>query len=252
MSIANQNPVNSYVGNGVVTSFAYTFRILSSADLKVEVGGAVQTLGADYTVTGVGDAGGGNVVFAVAPDNSTHNPVVLIYRDIPYERATDYATNGDMLASTVNGDLDRIVMQIQQLYREFKRALKFTRSETDDHVLSSPSARAGKTLSFDSSGNLSLIEFVVPPGTVAVRSVTANTNAIAGDYAIFVDASGGPVTVTLKATMTECVIKKTDISDNAVTITPEAGTIDGAASTNLTVVNEKVRIIKETGDFQTI
>ena len=53
----------SYVASAAQTTFAYTFKIFADGDLKVYVNSTQKTLTTDYTVTGAGDVGGGNVIF---------------------------------------------------------------------------------------------------------------------------------------------------------------------------------------------
>lgn len=52
---------NESDANGVTTSFPYQFMIASADDLAVELDGVATTTG--FTVTGVGDANGGDIVF---------------------------------------------------------------------------------------------------------------------------------------------------------------------------------------------
>jgi len=120
MAITAQTPYNSYTGNGSATVYAYTFKIFADSDLAVYVDGTLKTLTTDYTVSGAGTASGGNVTFGTAPANGL---TVLISRAIPYNRTTDYQTNGDLLADTLDDDLDRIVCQVQQLSQNIDDSL---------------------------------------------------------------------------------------------------------------------------------
>lgn len=112
MSVTAQTTVYSYSGNGAITSFAYSCRILEDSDLIVTVDGTVKTLTTHYTVTGTGEGAGGTVVFIAAPANGT---TVVITRALPYTRGTDYLEGGSFPAETVNADFDRLVMMMQQL-----------------------------------------------------------------------------------------------------------------------------------------
>src|SRR3972149_3016598 len=99
MPMTDQAMMNSYTGNGVTTSFAYGFKIFASSDLKVTLDGVTKVLNTDYAVTGVGNDGGGNVVFGTAPVNLTAVPIAS---EVPYARTTtDYQDNGDLLAATL-------------------------------------------------------------------------------------------------------------------------------------------------------
>lgn len=111
MAIPNQTPYNVFTANGISTVFPYEFYLLSAIDLTVSINGTVQTTG--YTVLGVGNIDGGEVVFLTPPANGS---VVLLQRMVPTYRLTEYQDNGDLLADTVNKDFDRLWMAIQQAF----------------------------------------------------------------------------------------------------------------------------------------
>ena len=67
MTVSTVVDHNDYTGNGVTTSFPYTFRIFKKTDLAVSVVDlseniTVLVLDTDYTVTNAGVYNGGNVV----------------------------------------------------------------------------------------------------------------------------------------------------------------------------------------------
>lgn len=150
MPLTDQVLVNSYTGNGVTTSFAYGFKIWANTDLKVTVDGATKVLTTDYTVSGVGADGGGNVTFVTAPASLA---VVTISSEVAYNRATDYQDNGDLAAATLDNDLDKNTRLIQQIRRDVKRAIKLPIEEADDKAISTvPASRANKVMAFDAAG----------------------------------------------------------------------------------------------------
>lgn len=121
MSVPAQIPISGpYIANGSTTQFAYKFYLLFATDLQVYVGGKVQQLNNAYSVTGVGNSQGGNVVFNAAPANGLE---VLIKRATPYTRQTDYADNGDLLADVVNDDFDRIWLALQEINASFSSSI---------------------------------------------------------------------------------------------------------------------------------
>ena len=67
MTVSTITIKNSYSGNGSATAFAYTFKIFASAELKVyirtEADGTetLKTVTTHYTVSGIGDTGGGRL-----------------------------------------------------------------------------------------------------------------------------------------------------------------------------------------------
>ena len=111
MSVPNQTPYNIYTANGLSTVFAYEFYLISASDIQVTINGNEVTSG--YTVSGVGNTGGGEVTFLTAPANGS---TVIFERVTPTYRLTDYQDNGDLLADTVNKDFDRLWMAIQRAF----------------------------------------------------------------------------------------------------------------------------------------
>lgn len=176
MPVTAQTPVNSSTGNGVTTVFPYTFKILAEADILVTVDGVTKALTTDYSVSGVGNDAGGNVTFVAAPANGT---TVVRTRDMGYERTTDYQDNGDLPASTLDDDIDRTVMLIQQLRAALLRSVKLPVGTTVEQVLTeSVAARADKIMGFDSSGNIvvkAAVDIDVTPVSVFMASVLDDT-----------------------------------------------------------------------------
>lgn len=117
MSVPVQVPISGpYTANGTTTQFAYQFYVLLATDLDVYVGGAKKVYGTDYSVTQVGNTQGGNVVFVTAPANGLE---VIIKRNTPFSRTTDYADNGDLLADVLNDDIDRLWLALQEINANF-------------------------------------------------------------------------------------------------------------------------------------
>lgn len=92
----------------------------------------------------------------------------------------------------------------------------------------------------------------------SIQTKAANYTAVVTDGIILVDASGGPVTITLYSganigNTLFLAIKKIDSSGNAVTIDGEGSeTIDDAASVSLTTQHEIVRLIPDGTNWRKI
>jgi hypothetical protein len=91
MTVSSTTVKNSYSGDGSNDTFVYGFKIFASSDLQVIIRSATgtettKTLTTDYTVTGVGTASGGNVVFEAAAIPTATETVVLI-RNVPQTQA---------------------------------------------------------------------------------------------------------------------------------------------------------------------
>ncbi|MEX0574179.1 phage tail fiber protein, partial [Enterobacter cloacae subsp. cloacae] len=109
MPVPNQTPYIVYNANGLTTVFPFEFYIISASDIQVSLNGVIVNTG--YSVSGVGNVGGGDVTFLTPPANGID---VMLERVVPTYRLTDYQDNGDLLADTVNKDFDRLWMAIQR------------------------------------------------------------------------------------------------------------------------------------------
>jgi len=105
-----------YTGNGVTTSFPYTFKAFTDANIIVyQTVGTVQstlTLGTHYSVTGTGVDGGGNVVMVTAPALSDE---IYIRSNYSAEQLTDFDSQGGFYPDTHEDAFDKQTMLIQQL-----------------------------------------------------------------------------------------------------------------------------------------
>ncbi|WP_302615626.1 phage tail fiber protein [uncultured Enterobacter sp.] len=119
MSVPNQTPYIIYNANGMTTVFPFEFYVINAGDIQVTVNGTVVTSG--FSVSGVGNVGGGDVVFVTPPASGA---VVMLERVVPTYRLTDYQDNGDLLADTVNKDFDRLWMAIQRSFIYLGLALR--------------------------------------------------------------------------------------------------------------------------------
>lgn len=115
MTISTTTRTVTHNGNGVAVNFAYPFKIADQVDLLVYLkSGSVfvlQTLGTDYTVSGVGNSGGGTVSFTVAPAVDVGN--VRFLRRTAKTQLADYITNDDFPAEVHEAALDKLTMALQ-------------------------------------------------------------------------------------------------------------------------------------------
>ena len=162
MTISSTTVKNSYSGNGSTTAFAYTFKIFANTDLQVIIRSStgietVKTLTTHYTVSGVGDASGGNVTFT-SGNTPTSGETVVIRRAVPQTQAIDYIANDPFPAESHEEGLDRATMTLQQVQEELDRAIKLSRTNTmtSTEFTNSATDRAGKVLGFDSAGELNV------------------------------------------------------------------------------------------------
>ncbi|EFH6001750.1 hypothetical protein GS699_17070, partial [Escherichia coli] len=126
MTVSTEVDHNEYTGNGVTTSFPYTFRVFKESDLAVQVVDldeniAVLALDTDYTVTGAGGYNGGNVILSKALANGYQ---ISISRELPVTQETDLRNQGKFFAEVHEDALDKLTMLIQQVRSWFILALR--------------------------------------------------------------------------------------------------------------------------------
>lgn len=126
MSLASTQNRNDYVGAGNTATYPYGFKVFADTDLLVTVRNTsnVETtlsLTTDYTVTGVGNTPGGNVVLVSSGQAwltggfLTTGYALTIRRVRPLTQETDLRNGGEYFPEVVEDEFDRGVMIAQQL-----------------------------------------------------------------------------------------------------------------------------------------
>ena len=146
-----------FSGSAGVGPYAFTFEVLEQTDIAVYKNSVLLTLTTDYTVT-INANGTGSITLVVA---ATGADTVTVIGSRAIERTTDFVTAGDLLASSLNEQLDSQIIMIQQLAEENKRTLKapaYDIADVDDGgvanlVMPKAADRANRTLAFDTDGN---------------------------------------------------------------------------------------------------
>lgn len=138
-----------YAPNGV-GPYQFTFEILTQGDIDVYRGATLLTLTTDYTVSINLDGTGSVTLVSTA---GTSNVTIVGARGIA--RSTDFVTGGDLLANSLNDELDSQTIFAQQTYELALRGLKAPVYDPTDINMTLPTkeSRAGKTLAFDANGN---------------------------------------------------------------------------------------------------
>lgn len=177
MTVSAQTPINSYIYAGSPT-FVYAFQLLQAGDLLVTVDGVTKTPGVDYTITGVGAQAGGSITFITTVNVGQ---LVSLSRQTTLSRTNDYQSLGDFLATTVNGDMDRLWMALQERVTNDARSIRSPSGET---LATLPAAlsRAGFLLGFDGAGGLALIAAAAQSATALALSLLANNGSTLVNY----------------------------------------------------------------------
>lgn len=182
MTVPAQIPTNVSTANGLTTTFPYNFRILDKSHLLVKVDGVPQEVDVDYTVTGVGDNNGGNVVFGVAP---VAGKIIRRSRSMPFERLVNYLTGGDFLASVVNADQDAPVMMIQQLAQTVNELIVALGQDIDNSIIDQTYIL-----------NVGQLRYLIP-----IKSIPGTTHVVDKGFesALALCTNSAPVAITLRA-----------------------------------------------------
>jgi len=154
-----------FTGSAGVGPYAFSFEILDQNDVAVYFNATKLTLTTDFTVT-INANGTGSVTLVVnvggnVPATPTGSDQVIIVGARDIERVTDFVTAGDLLASSLNEQLDALTIFDQQVAEENKRGMRAPVYDPAlvedggvvDMTLPAKADRAGKFLAFDTNGN---------------------------------------------------------------------------------------------------
>ena len=220
--VGDITPRVQYTATSGQTVFAYAFPIFADADLKVYIGSTLKTLTTHFTVSGAVTSSGGNVTLVTG---ATTGDIVTIYRDLPHARSTDFQTSGDLLAETLNDQLDKLVMMTQQNEQSQARGLLVNQfDDYGDLTLPDKASRVGKVLAFNAtSGD--------PEGGPTIGDVSSIA-AITADIATLADIEDGT--------------DATDAIQTVAGISANVTTVAGVSSDVSTVANATYKAQVET------
>lgn len=148
MTIETTGNKKTYDGDDETTVFAYDFLIQEDADLLVYLYDATtgeytdQTLDSDYTVSGAGDAAGGNVTFAEAPSSDYQ---VVIIRSTELKQENDYDDYSTFPADTVEDALDKLTAAVQDVSERVDRAVLYPKETSHSGSMRRGTAAAKPT-----------------------------------------------------------------------------------------------------------
>jgi hypothetical protein len=147
------------LGNGSQTAWPFTFRVFSAGDVAVTIANAIGVetllvLDTDYSVAlnpNQNTTPGGTVTYPISGTPLATGSVLTITGDVDYDQPLAVPTGGNFNPTTMERQLDRMVMQIQQLREELSRALKI--GVTSDASTALPAPVANNIIGWNSGGN---------------------------------------------------------------------------------------------------
>ena len=269
MTVSSTTVKQSYSGNGSTSAFTYSFKINSTAELKVIIRTdsngteTVKTLTTHYNVSDTGS--GGTVTFTSGNIPASGETVVLI-RQTNLTQTTDYVENDPFPAESHESALDKLTLQTQELQEELDRSIKLSRTNTmtSTEFTVGSTDRADKILAFDSSGEISVTQelgtfkgnwaastayvgrdlvkdtstnniFIVNTAHTSSGSQPLTTNANSAKYTLLVDAASATTSQTAAASSataaaSSATTASTQASNAASSATAAASSATSAAS----------------------
>ena len=267
MTISTTTIKNSYSGNGSTSVFNYTFKITDDDDIQVIIRSStgaetVKTKTTHYTVSGVGNSGGGQVTFT-SGNIPVSGETIVLRRSTPQTQGLDLIENDPMPAENIETAYDKLTVIAQELQEQVDRSLKISRTNTmtSTEFTTSSTDRADKVLSFDGSGELSVTQelgtfkgnwaastsyavrdlvkdtstnniFIVNAAHTSSGSQPLTTNANSAKYTLIVDAASATTSASNAASSaTAAASSATNAASSASTASTQASNASTSAST---------------------
>jgi hypothetical protein len=266
MTVSSTTVKQSYSGNGSTSAFTYSFKISSTAELKVIIRNnttateTVKSISSHYNVNDTGS--GGTVTFTSGNIPASGETVVLI-RDTNLTQTTDYVENDPFPAESHESALDKLTLQTQELQEELDRAIKLSRTNTMTSTEFTVGAtdRASKILAFDSSGEISVTQelgtfkgnwssstsyvirdivkdtstnniFIVNTAHTSSGSQPLTSNANSAKYSLLVDAASATTSATNAASSATAAASSATTATSKATEAANSATAAATSETN--------------------
>ena len=135
-----------FLGNGVTTTFSFTFKTFAAGDLRVIKTSTIGTetvlvLASDYNVTLNPDqdaSPGGTITYPISGGALASGEKLTVLGDLDYEQTTDLLGGGAFNARVIEDTFDRTVIQVQQLKEITDRCVTIPASTSASAALPIP------------------------------------------------------------------------------------------------------------------
>lgn len=236
-----------YTGNGSTTVFAYNFKIVDQAHIKVEevvIATGVRTtldIGTHYSVSGVGEDAGGNVTMVTAPASTKK---LVLSLSIPVRQNTNFENQGEYFAEDHEDALDLLTLMVQQAREELDRTPKVTieSGETGDDLIASIEADVAAAAASASAAATSATNAATSATNAATSATnaansataaqTAETNAETAETNAAASASAASTSATNAATSASAASTSATNAATSATNAANSATTASTAATN--------------------
>lgn len=175
-----------FTGNGVTTSFPFTFKTFDTEDLAVTLTDAdalesTLVLDSDYSVTLNGDqdaSPGGSITYPISGAALAAGEKLTFIGAVDYDQVADLPTGGSFSPVVIENALDRATFQIQQLAEQAGRALTVAPAYgAIDNVL--PAPESSKAIGWNEAGT-ALVNYAPADFATVVVNGTSYTDIFNG------------------------------------------------------------------------
>ena len=236
MTISTENrKAGPYTGNGSTTSFPFSFKVFTTADVLVvrtnlSAIETTLTLGTDYTVTlnSNQDSNAGGTVNL--PTALTSGFLLTIASQVSYLQQVDLTNQGGFYPTVINAALDKLTIFTQQLKEQVNRAVKtdISSSVTPAQLISTLNTNAAAAVSSASAAATSATNAAASATTSSNAAATTAANvtaAAASQTAAATSATNAATSASTAATQaTNASTSATSASTSATTATTQAST----------------------------
>ncbi len=202
MTISGNYTPDSYTGDASTVVFPYTFKIFAEGDIEVLLIDTTVTpntsttlsLTTHYSLSGVGEASGGNVVMVTPP---TADENLMLRYNMSYTQPYDYIENDSFPAATHENAIDRLCVLVRQLGEEVDRSITFSDISSSSATMPEPTAfyllrwnAAGDDLESVSADDAALSLTITPWAETLIDDVNAAAAWTTLDLATYLASPG--------------------------------------------------------------
>lgn len=237
MTIQSTTRKVQFLGNGVATSFPFTFKAFTTADFqatKTSTTGVdtALVLNTNFSVALNADQNaspGGTVTYPISGSPLANGEKLTILTAIAQKQNTDITNNGGFYPQVIEDEFDYLTILSQQLQEIADRTLKIPSSDNvAANAFGNAATRANTIVGFDSTGQ----PYTATPASLGVLTAygTANTDqvvATAGQTAFTLSANPGTINnldITLDGVT---LLPSTDFTWSGTTVTLLTGALVG-------------------------
>ena len=252
INLTDDAPRISYTVSTSTSTFQVPFEFFDAEDLVVVVGGTTKTLTTHYTVSQNTNKTGS---ITMTSGNAVSSGTVIIFRNIPFKRTTDFPTSGSFDMDTLNTELDRNIALFDDQQDRIDRAVRL--NDNDDAasmVLPLKASRKGTVLGFNATTGAAEAGPTIA-NVNSLADITTNINTVAGIASNVTTVAGIDANVSTVAGISSNVSTVAGIQSNVSSVAGNATNINTVAgsianvntvATNIADVNAVAADLAET------